>query len=181
MLSSFLDGHFSPTKPRNHRVTKKPDWEENDGRAPDTADRLKKINPNFPKLPAVHATSPLDQAKRGKQLSSYPWDAPNSCFFDTGMELWFRCYSLWSTAAREDFLRTLTPNSALATVFHHFSRRLKCIEDPKKLQTQLQQELSFGQTLTRNLIFEKFELHTPGEYACPTSWLIRTVKVGSIE
>ncbi|KAJ7732048.1 hypothetical protein DFH07DRAFT_781036 [Mycena maculata] len=118
-------------------------WYENDGRAPDTRERLAAVE----KLEAdlIAQKSSLSQAERfvaanlminstgeagsGKQqqpdtrlLQSYKWDA-NSCYIDAPMEAFFRAFVSMSDAVRTDFLRrirTECQGTGLQDVFEHF-------------------------------------------------------------
>lgn len=111
-------------------------------------------------------------------LMSYPWDAPNSCFFDNGLELWFRVFSSWSLEARSEFLLSVPTSSALATMFHHFDRRLKAIEDPATTKLTMERELGLGQSLVRHLIFDRWDLYeTDSAYGCAVTWMQRAVTV----
>ncbi|KAJ7479450.1 hypothetical protein B0H11DRAFT_1725650, partial [Mycena galericulata] len=122
-------------------------WYENDGRAPDTRERLAAVE----KLEADLAAqkSSLSAAERfmaanstprttdttgsrgsgnsahsvdKRILQSYKWD-DNSCFIDATMEALFRAFASMSDAVRSDLLRrirTECQGSGLQDVFEHF-------------------------------------------------------------
>ncbi|KAJ7621668.1 hypothetical protein B0H17DRAFT_1151812 [Mycena rosella] len=124
--NAIKEGHFKAREVRNRRPKKPPVWEENDGRAPDTvaalaaADGLTDIVGSPPPSAPPQIPPPAAVAYPPRLLKSYQWDAPNSCFFATGLELWFRSFARWPQTDQAAFLAVLPLNSALATIFRHF-------------------------------------------------------------
>lgn len=85
---------------------------ENDGRAPDTEGLL-------------HPAGIRDSATQSpSSLVSYKWHN-NSCFFDNGLELWYRAFSRWGPIAQAEYLRLVPKNSFLGCLVFHYDRRLK--------------------------------------------------------
>lgn len=75
-----------------------------------------------------------------------------------------------------DFLSKVPTSSALATIFYHFDRRLKCVKNPETFL--LKRELSLGQGLVRHLIFRRWGLYeTDSAYGCPVTWMQRAIDV----
>ncbi|KAJ6535381.1 hypothetical protein DFH09DRAFT_1091717 [Mycena vulgaris] len=140
-------GHFNAGEVRDRRPRKIRGWDGNDGRAPDTVAALaaaatNQAPPPPPTPPSIPPPTAVIYSPR--QLRSYPWDRPNSCFFDNGLEFWFRSFSKWSGAEQAGFLGSLPPNSALATFFFHFQQRLKWIATPSATDIQGTRVLSLG-------------------------------------
>lgn len=67
-----LDGLYDPVPPRHPLRPRQQKPFDNDGRAPDTVEALRQ---------------PLDLSPIA--LMAYPWLAPNSCFIDASLELWY--------------------------------------------------------------------------------------------
>ncbi|KAJ6539989.1 hypothetical protein DFH09DRAFT_1089993 [Mycena vulgaris] len=155
-------------------------WDENDGRAPDTVAALAAAATNQPPPPPPEPPSippPTAVIYSPRQLKSYPWDRPNSCFFDNGLELWFRSFSKWSGAEQAGFLGSLPPNSALTTFFFHFQQRLKWIATPSATDIQGTRVLSLGQSHARHLIFNRWQLYkNKDDYGCATTWLHHAIR-----
>ncbi|KAJ7112759.1 hypothetical protein C8R43DRAFT_903545, partial [Mycena crocata] len=152
-------GYFNAGDVRDCHPQKPRTWDENDGWVPDT----------IAALAAADAAAALNG-------SSYAWDSPNSCFFDTGLELWFRAFSRWSDTERAAFLAAVPARSGLATIFFHFQRRLQWVTRNSGGSTgsirKGEGELGLGQSLTRMLIFHRWNLYPdPTDYGCATTWL----------
>ncbi|KAH7908558.1 hypothetical protein BJ138DRAFT_1205112, partial [Hygrophoropsis aurantiaca] len=199
--NAILSGHFlPPSKPQQSRRPPTKKFNENDGRAPDTAAALQKTNValehaiGIPKskqlveslasttssnLPSLIGQQTI--AKRHQYtslyLQSYTWSAPNSCFFDTGLELWFRAFAAWSTTEQDEFLESVPSKSAIAGIFYHYRRRIRILhkENAGSMHT-LALELGLCQEVMRNVIFSKWQLYSDaGEYGCAVTWLQRAV------
>jgi hypothetical protein len=172
-------GHFSPAKARNSRPPVKSHWDENDGRAPDTADWLDRLDPHVSQVPLLGSVlTEADSALCKRLLQSYQWLAPNSCFFDHTMELWFRAYCSWPPAQQKKFLTSIPTQSALAGIFYHFDRRLKWINDPSSTTINGLRELGLGQGTLRHLIFHKWKLYNhSSDYGCAITWTHHAVLV----
>jgi hypothetical protein len=139
---------------------------ENDGRPPDTADALLDLTHNF--SPTSHT----------RLLQSYSWQSPNSCFFDNGLELWFRAFALWPGPTQAHFLGLLPHNSVLATIFYHFTRRLKWISDANGTDREGHQILGLAQSLVAHAIFVKWVLYpSHKDYGCAITWLHHAIHV----
>lgn len=138
-LAGHVDARFQGSKPQTKsRIT----WHENDGRAPDTRDRLaavEKLEAEFtkrnakltdeerwlacnsapsgiPPSPPSESTPPTALA-----LQSYKWEG-NSCFIDAPLEAYFRAFVGMGEAVRADFLRrirTETPDTGIRDVAEH--------------------------------------------------------------
>ncbi|KAJ7797135.1 hypothetical protein B0H13DRAFT_2392309 [Mycena leptocephala] len=119
-------------------------WHENDGRAPDTRERLaalQKIEDEFtarnstltdaerwtacnsgPALLIVPPPPPSNSTPPSLLFrQSYVWDA-NSCFIDAPLEAYFRAFIVMGDAVRGDLLRrirTEAPDTGLRDVFEH--------------------------------------------------------------
>ncbi|KAJ7259066.1 hypothetical protein C8J57DRAFT_1234055 [Mycena rebaudengoi] len=105
------------------------------------------------------------------------WDAPNSCFFDNGMEIWFRAFSRWTGDEQAAFLISLPPASALADFFYHFQCRLRWITSASPAMIDGDRELGLGQVKARYAIFTGWQLcEHPGSYGCPTMWMDRAIR-----
>lgn len=116
----------------------------------------------------------------GRQLQSYPWLAPNSCFFDNGLELWYRAFQLWMPKLRTEFFGSLNPNSALASIFYHFRRRAKWEADSSQTDVDGLRELEICQAVLKNYIFHKWQLYEPGTFGCATTWIHHAIKVSHL-
>ncbi|KAJ7130567.1 hypothetical protein C8R44DRAFT_906239 [Mycena epipterygia] len=145
--SAIKAGHFDASEITNRRRPQRPEWEENDGRAPDTIAALGIDPPTTSTSPSALPSDPpiLPTTYSHQFLQSYPWDSPNSCFFDNGMELWFRVYARWSSTEQRIFLASLPSNSALASFFYHFDHRLKWAQSNSGIIHGLR-ELGLGQS-----------------------------------
>ncbi|KAJ7036408.1 hypothetical protein C8F04DRAFT_1181418 [Mycena alexandri] len=136
-----VDAKCQGTKPRpKSRIN----WHENNGRAPDTRERLATIQkiedefnarnltlndaerwkacnsaPPFPNAtppPLINSTPPTPL-----MLQSYKWEA-NSCFIDAPLETYFRAFIAMGDGVRGDLLRKIradAPNTGLRDVFEH--------------------------------------------------------------
>ncbi|KAJ7740792.1 hypothetical protein B0H16DRAFT_1728796 [Mycena metata] len=140
VLTGHVNARFQGTKAQPKSRIK---WHPNDGRAPDTRERLaaiQKIEGDFNAL-----TSELNDAERWKACNSalvmdvpppapsnstpptqlmrqsYEWEA-NSCFIDAPLEAYFRVFIAMGDAARGDLLRRIrgdAPTTGLRDVFEH--------------------------------------------------------------
>ncbi|KAF6750615.1 hypothetical protein DFP72DRAFT_851425 [Ephemerocybe angulata] len=163
-FTSIKSGHFTPSGPREHRAPKKVKFFENDGHAPDTVGALKELQPATNMGLEALSRLPL-------YTQSFKWLSPNSCFWDHGIELFFRAYLLWSVDMRTRFLSLLPGDSFLMLLATHFDRRLKLITSNKKkdvnAQTLLVHALSELQKALRARIFEQWlpELSSSGHHS----------------
>ncbi|KAF7354491.1 hypothetical protein MVEN_01138400 [Mycena venus] len=141
IIAGHVDARFQGTKPQpKSRIN----WHENDGRAPDTRERLAAIEriegdftalnlaltdaerfnacnsaPVFPSAPPAPAPSSTPPTMLMRQ--SYIWDA-NSCFIDAPLEAYFRVFIAMGDAVRAEFLRRIrveARNTGLRDVFEH--------------------------------------------------------------
>lgn len=109
---------------------------------------------------------------------SYKWTGGNSCFFDVGLALWFEAFSRWPSDARSGLLTSLPNDSILASVFHHFDRRIKWLSTGAGGLIAGRRELALGQDVTRHAIFGRLKLYSKSsEYGCARTWLIQAVAV----
>ena len=160
----FLAGHYNPAPPREHRVASAKKFEENDGRPPDTE-------------AVLHPRKVLDTSVSSAAfLLAYKWRAPNSCFFDGGLEIWFRAYSTWPEDVRQSFLSIVPHDSFLGSAFYHFDRRIKLIKGGSTLDV-IHQALDMMQTMTLHYIFERWKLYPIGSHGCAMQWLSHAVRV----
>ncbi|KAH6892792.1 hypothetical protein BKA70DRAFT_1440594 [Coprinopsis sp. MPI-PUGE-AT-0042] len=144
-FDAVIAGHYTPSGPREYRAPKKVRFDANDGRGPDTAE-------------AIRGLQPSNVKGHGLYLVAYQWSKPNSCFFDNGIELLFRCYWLWPIPQRTA-LRSLLPTDCyLASLISHFDRRITFIAKYKKPDVATldvyTQDLKIMQTTTRSKIFD---------------------------
>ncbi|KAJ7483763.1 hypothetical protein B0H11DRAFT_2231915 [Mycena galericulata] len=146
MLYAAIQGisplNLSGSKPQAKSRLK---WHENDGRAPDTRERLaavQKLEAEFamrnaaltdeerwiavnsaPAIPASTQSPPMTSTPPTALVrQSYVWDS-NSCFIDAPLEAYFRAFVAMGDAARTEFLRrirTETPATGLRDVVEHF-------------------------------------------------------------
>ncbi|KAJ7191825.1 hypothetical protein B0H12DRAFT_1082759 [Mycena haematopus] len=128
--------------------------EENDGRAPDTLAALAAAAAAEaaslpPALAPPALRSDLVPEYSPRMLQSFRWDEPNSCFFDTPLEIWFRAFSRWSEPERRDFLSKLPSSSALANFFYNFQRRLRWISEGVEVDIHGIRDLSLCQSHAR--------------------------------
>jgi hypothetical protein len=163
-LFHSIGGHYDPAAPRQYRPSARKQYDENDGRAPDTELSL-------------HPQGIQDSTTRNAHyLQSYRWWKGHSCFYDNSLEAWFRAYSCWPTAVRSSFRKAVPHNSFLSTVFEHFDRRLKCVHKLTDKVT-MTRELELMQVLTSNWVYNKRKLYKPKEYGCSMTWLLHAVQV----
>ncbi|KAJ7476494.1 hypothetical protein FB451DRAFT_1557372 [Mycena latifolia] len=184
-FNAIKAGHFNAGEVRDRRPSRPRTWEENDGRAPDTVGALAAAStqPETPETarpsgtPLVPPTPPPAPPPAAityssKLLKSYQWDPPNSCFFDNGLELWFRAFSRWSDEEQAEFLTSLPPKSSLASFFFHFQRRLRWIASTSGTDIQGDRELGLGQSVARHAIFNRWQLYpNKDDYGCATTWI----------
>ncbi|KAJ6569381.1 hypothetical protein B0H19DRAFT_1066129 [Mycena capillaripes] len=169
---AIKDGHFDAVDPKDRKPRKARVFESNDGRAPDTIAALAAADSAFvfgaSTLPTALLThlpaAPFSVSHSSQLLKSYKWDSPNSCFFDNGMEIWFRAFSRWSTVEQAKFLTSLPPNSALADFFYHFQRRLRWLASPSPADVAGGRELGLGQAKARHAIFTRWGLYQNPKY-----------------
>ncbi|RXW17986.1 hypothetical protein EST38_g7867 [Candolleomyces aberdarensis] len=162
--NAIKNGVFNPPAPKKppHRKKKKP--YENDGRAPDTVARLQAIEPSAPAQ---------------EDLMSYKWLAPNSCFIDHTVELWYRAWRQWPVEEREDLRSLLPADSFLSFLTSHFACRSRLVLEEKRTkntQEKITRELALGQMKIKSLIFDQWKIALPGEYFCAVGWLQRGVQ-----
>ncbi|KAK7051728.1 hypothetical protein R3P38DRAFT_3255060 [Favolaschia claudopus] len=172
-------GHFDATEPRNSRPTKPRVFQFNDGRAPDTIEALAAAENKQEDVEIIVSNPTIDFPLI--RLKSYPWDAPNSCFFDNGMEMWYQAFVRWQTLEREEFLLRLPSTSALSCFFYHFHRRIKYLTNRKLTEAQrelhINQELGLGQAKARQFIFNRWMLYSdPASYGCATTWMHHAIR-----
>ncbi|KAJ7268152.1 hypothetical protein B0H12DRAFT_1229783 [Mycena haematopus] len=174
-------GHFNAGDLRNRRPPKPRVYEENDGRAPDTLAALAVAAAaeaaSLPTPPAPPAPSDPVPGYSPRMLQSFRWDEPNSCFFDTPLEIWFRAFSRWSEPERRDFLSKLPSSSALANFFYNFQRRLRWISEGVEVDIHGIRDLSLCQSHARMLIFDRWKLYDhPQAYGNAASWLRHAIQ-----
>ncbi|KAJ7599419.1 hypothetical protein C8J56DRAFT_1040299 [Mycena floridula] len=58
------------------------------------------VTPPSQSKPGSSDPEPLLVRQQKRLLRSYAWQAPNSCFFDTGLELWFRAYMMMTKGSQ---------------------------------------------------------------------------------
>lgn len=186
---------------RGYRPPPHREYGPNDGKPPEKADELAKAkaieiarmqSAQEPDLGAVGpmpgtdaaASAPphVDKDFERRLLSSYAWDPPNSCFFDTGLEVWFRVYCCWPLAVRDSFLQAIPANDALSSIFHHFQRRLRWIEGRGEAAASSvgKRELQLVQATARHLIFDKWKILPTGAYGCAFTWMVQAIRVKAV-
>lgn len=163
-----LDGHFQPPMVREYRKPARKGFDPNDGRAPDT---LATLHPNGLRDSIIDSTH---------FVQGYQWDSPNSCFFDNGLETWFRAVLLWTDEALTEFQKIVPHKSFLGTVFFHYKRRLKSLQGPTT-PLKVVQDLALMQGLTRDYIFNKWKIYKNADhFGCCREWLDFAIQVGFI-
>ncbi|KAI0309499.1 hypothetical protein OF83DRAFT_1288583 [Amylostereum chailletii] len=180
-FQSIQDGHTNATEPRKPPKHSQKPWGDDDGRVPDTYERLAKTKADVPQAqvearrppvqsevaPALAVPAPHDLVKTAR-LQGYPWQSPNSCFFNAGQEIWFQAFYHWPLEAQEEFLASVPTASPLAGMFYHFQRRMKKIQalsppptstlSLSKAMRALTSELSLAQDLLRSYIFDRWSI-----------------------
>ncbi|KAJ7179791.1 hypothetical protein C8R46DRAFT_887044 [Mycena filopes] len=180
-FTAIKAGQFNAGEVRDRRRLRPRTYDENDGRAPDTVTALAAAD--------TLVTAAIDARAHGStsttaseslpphSLHSYTWEAPNSCFFDNSLELWFRAFSKWSATEQTEFLAMLPHDSPLADIFFHFQRRLKWITKTPAVRLEGIRELSLGQGKTRHAIFHRLEVYNdPTAYGSATKWMKSAVQ-----
>ena len=77
-------------------------------------------------------------------LQSYQF-LDNSCFLDTGLELWFQAFIAWSPESREMFLKEIRfDGSVLAAIFRNFRARLSWILASRSIDESSQEQAVDG-------------------------------------
>jgi hypothetical protein len=176
-LNFITEGHFNAGAVRNRRPPKPPVYELNDGRPPDTIAALAvaEMELGSPVMSPFPPATPFVYSPR--MLQSFKWASPNSCFFDTPLELWFRAFALWPGPERVDFLKYLPSSSALAKFFYIFQRRLLWIESNSP-DLVGDYDFSLCQSHARALIFDRWKLYASRDmYGNATSWLLHAIQV----
>ncbi|KAH6867886.1 hypothetical protein BKA70DRAFT_1492279 [Coprinopsis sp. MPI-PUGE-AT-0042] len=140
-------GHFTPHGPREYKAPKKVRFDDNDGRAPDTSNAIRGLQPSNVENHALYT-------------QGYQWVEPNSCFFDNGLELLFRAYWTWPETKRAEFRNLLPTDSYLSYFTNHCDRRIKLISSNKKADKStvklMEAELRLMQTKTKTSIFDQW-------------------------
>ncbi|KAJ7347350.1 hypothetical protein DFH08DRAFT_699704, partial [Mycena albidolilacea] len=174
---AIKDGHFNAAEPRNRRVPKQRALQENDGRAPDTIAALAAADFQFNTAGSTPSANLPTGPSAAHFLKSYKWDAPNSCFFDNVMEIWYRAFSRWPDQKRALFLSWLPPRSALADFFYHFQRRLRWIASASPDDLDGVRELGLGQAKARYAIFTRWKLYSnPAAYGSSIVWIPHAIR-----
>ncbi|KAJ7438874.1 hypothetical protein FB451DRAFT_1415998 [Mycena latifolia] len=157
ILAGHVDARFQGSKPQ---PKSRLHWHENDGRAPDTRERLAALETAEQELAARNSAltdeerwiacnaapshppappPPNLTASTALARQSYIWDA-NSCFIDAPLEAYFRAFVAMGDAVRADFLRRIradAPETGLRTVVEHLWLRgllSDIIESPARAQ-----------------------------------------------
>ncbi|KAJ6565207.1 hypothetical protein DFH09DRAFT_1081864 [Mycena vulgaris] len=140
ILAGHVDARFQGSKPKPKSRIK---WQPNDGRAPDTRERLEAIEKiegefntlnaaltdaerwdavNSAPLPArAQFASPKSSPPTLLSRQSYRWD-DNSCFIDASLEAHFRAFVAMGDATRKEFFRRIrveAPKTGLRYVVEH--------------------------------------------------------------
>ncbi|KAJ7763992.1 hypothetical protein DFH07DRAFT_939194 [Mycena maculata] len=141
IIAGHVDARFQGSRPVPKSRIK---WHENDGRAPDTRERLaavQKLEAEFavrnatlsdeerwiacnsaPALPRAPLPPPPTSAPPTTLMRrSYVWDS-NSCFIDAPLEAYFRAFVAMGPAVRGEFLRRIRSDArdtGLRTVVEH--------------------------------------------------------------
>ncbi|KAJ7431676.1 hypothetical protein FB451DRAFT_1381426 [Mycena latifolia] len=177
-------GHFNAVPPRSYRPPRVPQWAANDGRAPDTAGALEALQGSHSESAMQGDASDLaglqllDLESQQRLLQSYPWSQPNSCFFDNGLELWFRIWLLWDEDTRAAFKAQLPSQTLLSSIFYHCERRRRWVYGLSHDSTMIAglNELGLGQGVVRATIFKKWGLYADeNEYGCAKTWMGRAI------
>ncbi|KAJ7231573.1 hypothetical protein B0H12DRAFT_1239891 [Mycena haematopus] len=187
-----VDARFQGTKPQQKSRLK---WHENDGRAPDTRERLAAVL----KLEAEF------EARNKSLTDEERWIACNSApalptappaLNSTPPTAYFRAFIAMGSAVRGDFLRrirTETPNTGLRDVIEHFwLRGLLCgaISAPtstsakgitKPSHKKLVDALLAGQLNVKRLLKTKWDGgdYVDGMPGCSRTWVNQMVNVSS--
>jgi hypothetical protein len=146
-----LAGHVTPPPPRDPpgRAHNK-HFDPNDGCPPNIVDTLDKadkgkyqVNDNSQQALALAPASSQAAATKKKQVitvcpplehriyQGYTWAAPNSCFWDTGVELLFRAFVSLPISLRTKMFLSLPPSSPLGRLFYHFQHWDEWWSDPE--------------------------------------------------
>lgn len=125
-----------------------------------------------------------------RPLVGYIWSAPNSCFWDSSLELLFHAFLRLSKAQRNTLLKSIAypknkksflPTSPpLHRVIAHFLERCKWIEGSGRdyMKEEFGTEiLKSGQELLRSLIFDRWDMGKHGEYGNAVSWTQKLTEV----
>lgn len=111
---------------------------------------------------------------RRRLLMSYKWNAPNSCVFDNGIEIWFRSWLMWDQDTRKKFAEKVRRNSLVAIIFAHYEARRKWIYD-LSIDTV---DLTSIQHQMRVSLTEDYDvLAEATDFSCCRTWLSRIVMV----
>lgn len=107
---------------------------------------------------------------------------PNSCFWDSPLELWYRAFCMWSEQEQRRYVSALPGASFLAAILKHFSRRRRIVtksleKSSPDLIGEMAEELRRGQTLAKGNIFDVWQLYPRGSHGCAVSWLQRAIQV----
>ncbi|KAI0085310.1 hypothetical protein BDY19DRAFT_996853 [Irpex rosettiformis] len=143
------DGHSTASNRIQEARPKTVRFHENDGRAPDTIERLQptanskqsrscgrrgktssgvvlassgtRLESIVSTLPtlAVSRVLPMNDRAKLRRLQSYQWTS-NSCFIDVALELWFQAYLLWSPEEQDSIARDLTMQDTGAPLYSIF-------------------------------------------------------------
>ncbi|KAH6891541.1 hypothetical protein BKA70DRAFT_1119941, partial [Coprinopsis sp. MPI-PUGE-AT-0042] len=164
---SDIDGHMAAQRPRQRSTMKCREREDdNDGRAPDTLERLANATTSTP-----GNLAPLPR----NALYAYCWNDCNSCYWDNSLELWFRAFVCWTEAEKAAFRHSLPSDSYLAFLCGHFTRRQRLIDDPKSTKRSILTELALGQTMTESRICDKWGLVLRGDFSSVDIWYNRAI------
>ncbi|KAJ7589359.1 hypothetical protein C8J56DRAFT_1049006 [Mycena floridula] len=177
------------------------------GRAPDTHARLaaagshrkpatdspkkRKRKNNSQESPTKSGAAPPGQTEQGSSqleplivrqekrlLKSYKWVPPNSCFFDTGLELWFQAYMMMSSSSQVGMAELFAKDTLMRTIFRSFQARLQWIQSlDEKTIDDYNPALSTIQGHVRDAIFNRWNLYENGEsYGDNFTWMVKAIE-----
>ncbi|KAJ7580081.1 hypothetical protein C8J56DRAFT_795609 [Mycena floridula] len=137
------------------------------------------VTPPGQSKPGSSEPEPLLVRQQKRLLRSYAWQAPNSCFFDTGLELWFRAYMMMTKGSQSAMADLLTNDTVMRAIFRSFKTRSQWIETvDEKTSDDYNQSLSTIQELVRKAIFGKWKLYEKrNSYGDNFTWMVKAIEV----
>lgn len=118
---------------------------------PETVLRTAKGEPS-----KIKSSLPLQSSRK---LMGYPWKG-NSCWYDGGLELWFRGWCQWSREDKNSLRAVLPLKSYICDLIRHFEARLRYMDSEEpSADKMLQIELERFRDVTRKHVLDKWKVN----------------------
>lgn len=132
------------------------------------------------KLAKSQNTVSLPEAEsQRRRLQSYVWTDGNSCFYDCGLELWYRCLEEWPEVTRAEVLADIPDHTVLSRIMWSLRNRLRWAENIDSGNFFSGENImSSCQKLVGAAILHKWKLiDNAGDYGQPAGWIFMATMV----